>query len=78
MAHYLTFTLGIISKVTVNDVEVSSGYELQDGDIIKFYTTEMIYTAPIINGTTYAKGVTIDLEDTDIILSAHNSGGSSN
>jgi len=79
MAHYLTFS-GNIYNVKVNDVIVSSGYELQDGDTIVINVSSSAQNQFIILNneqlSNTQNGSTISLSDTDIDVIVQTGGGS--
>ena len=71
MAHTLTFTSGL--TCTVNGTSVSSGYTLNNGDIIVLNSAETYYIIGV-NGID-PTSETMSLSDTDIIVTAQHSGG---
>lgn len=71
MAHYLTFDNYITCYI--NDEQVTSGYELHDGDVIVAYATgtgKSIY----VNTTSHSDGSSVDIYDSDIYVSGTTGG----
>lgn len=71
MAHYLTFVSPVTCKV--NGVSVESGYELHDGDVIVATTAELGMKFLVNDDGTkskvYSNGDTLDVSDTDVVVS---------
>ena len=71
MAHYLTFESPI--TCLVNGTKVSSGYKLKDGD--RVVARVDLNTTIYVNGEGHISGYTMDVSDTDIVVSLPTSGG---
>lgn len=67
MVNYLTFDTTI--TCTVNGTSVTSGYELQDGDVI-VVKVDGVHTLDV-NSEEYINGATADIYDTDIHIKIH-------